>query len=44
MSDYFNAVTIADGWYDFTVTISTDAAWTRRGTGHLETGAATVTG
>jgi phospholipase C len=34
----------ADGWYDFTVTVSTDAAWSRRFTGHLENGAASVTG
>jgi phospholipase C len=34
----------ADGWYDFTVTVSTDPAWSRRFAGHLETGAVSVTG
>ena len=43
-SDYFNAVAYANGWYDFTVTVSSDSAWTRRATGHIETGSASVTG
>ena len=44
VSDYFNAVAYQDGWYDFTVTVSSDSSWTRRVTGHIETGAASVTG
>ncbi|MCX4862753.1 phospholipase C, phosphocholine-specific [Streptomyces sp. NBC_01369] len=42
--DYFNAVTLTKGWYDFTVRISGDASWSRRYTGHIETGAASVSG
>jgi phospholipase C len=44
VTDYFNAVAYNGGWYDFTVTVSSDAAWSRRATGHIETGAASVTG
>jgi phospholipase C len=44
VSDYFNAVAYDNGWYDFTVTVSSDSAWSRRATGHIETGAASVTG
>ena len=44
VKDFFNAVTIAQGWYDFTVTVSSDPAWIRRATGHIETGSASVTG
>jgi phospholipase C len=44
VSDYFNAVAYDNGWYDFTVTVSSDASWTRRATGHIETGAASITG
>jgi phospholipase C len=44
VSDYFNAVAYDNGWYDFTVTVSTDSAWSRRFTGHIETGGASVTG
>ncbi|MFC1442360.1 phospholipase C, phosphocholine-specific [Streptacidiphilus sp. N1-10] len=44
VSDYFNAVAYQNGWYDFTVTVSSDASWTRRVTGHIETGAASVSG
>ena len=43
-SDYFNAVAISGGWYDFTVTASTDATWRQRFTGHLETGQASISG
>ncbi|MEY9843679.1 phospholipase C [Streptacidiphilus sp. BW17] len=43
-SDYFNAVANQDGWYDFTVTVSGDSSWSRRVTGHIETGSASVTG
>ncbi|MFG3114229.1 phosphocholine-specific phospholipase C [Streptomyces sp. NPDC048197] len=42
--DYFNAVAYQNGWYDFTVTVNSDTAWSRRFTGHLETGTASVSG
>lgn len=42
--DYFNAVAHQNGWYDFTVTVDSDATWSRRFTGHLETGDASVSG
>ena len=44
VSDYFNAVAYNGGWYDFTVTVSADSTWSRRFSGHIETGAASVTG
>lgn len=44
VSDYFNQVAYCDGWYDFTITVSGDTAWSRRFTGHIETGAPSVTG
>ena len=44
VSDYFNQVAYCNGWYDFTITVSTDSSWSRRFTGHIETGATTVTG
>ncbi|MFJ1705667.1 phosphocholine-specific phospholipase C [Kitasatospora sp. NPDC088346] len=43
-SDYFNAVAYQNGWYDFTVTVSNDSTWSQRFTGHLETGAPSVSG
>ncbi|MFB9367799.1 phosphocholine-specific phospholipase C [Kitasatospora albolonga] len=43
-SDYFNAVAHQNGWYDFTVTVSSDSTWSQRFTGHLETGLPSVTG
>jgi len=43
-SDFFNAVAYDNGWYDFTVTNSLDSSWSRRFTGHLETGAPSITG
>ncbi|WP_033216182.1 phosphocholine-specific phospholipase C [Kitasatospora phosalacinea] len=43
-SDFFNAVAYADGWYDFTVTADSDSTWSRRFTGHLETGAPSTSG
>ncbi|WP_234326178.1 phospholipase domain-containing protein [Streptomyces sp. NRRL S-337] len=42
--EYFNAVAYQNGWYDFTVTVNSDVAWSRRFTGHLETGTASVSG
>ncbi|MEZ0089703.1 phosphocholine-specific phospholipase C [Streptacidiphilus sp. EB129] len=44
VSDYFNAVAYSNGWYDFTVTVDIDASWSRRFVGHIETGAASVSG
>ncbi|MGW2857290.1 phospholipase domain-containing protein [Streptomyces sp. NPDC001215] len=32
------------GWYDFTVTVNADSSFSRRFVGHIETGAASVTG
>lgn len=43
-SDYFNAVAYNNGWYDFTVTVSTDSTWSRRFVGHIETGLPSVSG
>ena len=43
-SDFFNAVAYTNGWYDFTVTVDSDATWSQRFTGHLETGAPSVSG
>jgi len=34
----------SDGWYDLTVTLSSDSGWSQRLTGHLETGRASVSG
>lgn len=42
--DFFNAVAYQGGWYDFTVTVDSDATWSRRFTGHLESGTASVSG
>ncbi|WP_323135866.1 MULTISPECIES: phospholipase domain-containing protein [unclassified Streptomyces] len=42
--DRFDAVTGPNGWYDFTVTADADATWSRRYTGHIETGAASISG
>ncbi|WP_377273046.1 phosphocholine-specific phospholipase C [Peterkaempfera sp. SMS 1(5)a] len=42
--DYFNAVALTNGWYDFTVTVNTDAGWSQRFTGHIETGAGSISG
>ncbi|PBC79691.1 phospholipase C [Streptomyces sp. TLI_235] len=43
-SDFFNAVAYNNGWYDFTVTVDSDPTWSQRFTGHLESGAASVSG
>ncbi len=37
-------VAASNGWYDLTVTISGDSSWSRRYSGHLETGGPSVTG
>ncbi|MBV1855271.1 phosphocholine-specific phospholipase C [Catellatospora tritici] len=44
VDDYFNAVAYQHGWYDFTITVSGDTSWSQRFTGHLETGASSVSG
>ncbi|MFC1415215.1 phosphocholine-specific phospholipase C [Streptacidiphilus cavernicola] len=44
LSDYFNAVAYSGGWYDFTITADIDPTWSQRFTGHLETGAPSVSG
>ncbi|MGP9018371.1 phosphocholine-specific phospholipase C [Streptomyces sp. BR1] len=42
--DYFNAVAYQNGWYDLTITADVDSTWSRRYTGHIETGDASVSG
>lgn len=42
--DYFNAVAYSNGWYDFTVLADSDGTWSRRYTGHIESGAASISG
>lgn len=44
VSDFLNAVAYDSGWYDFLITNSADTAWSRRFTGHLETGASSISG
>ncbi|GIG55862.1 non-hemolytic phospholipase C [Longispora fulva] len=44
VSDYWNAVAYTNGWYDLAVSLSADGTWSRRFTGHIETGAPSVTG
>ncbi|MCP2341420.1 phospholipase C [Actinomadura rupiterrae] len=44
VKDEFNAVTVANGWYDFTVTAGSDATWSQRFAGHLETGQTSISG
>ena len=34
----------ASGWYDFTITVGADSAWSQRLTGHLENGLTSITG
>jgi phospholipase C len=40
----FPVITVANGWYDFNLSISGDSSWLRRYTGHLESGSVSVTG
>lgn len=42
--DFFNAVAYSKGWYDFTILADSDGTWSRRYTGHIETGSASITG
>jgi phospholipase C len=37
-------VRTASGWYDVTVTVSSDSTWSQRFTGHLENGQPSITG
>ncbi len=41
---YFEAQADQRGWYDFTITVSVDSTWSRRFTGHVESGSNSVTG
>ncbi|MFV0126391.1 phosphocholine-specific phospholipase C [Streptomyces sp. HMX112] len=43
-TEYFNAVAFQKGWYDFTITVDNDASWSERFAGHIEYGAASITG
>jgi phospholipase C len=43
-SAFFGVVAAAHGWYDFTITLAGDSSWLRRYTGHIENGAASITG
>ena len=43
-SQFFDAVAKSHGWYDFTVTASSDTSWSQRFSGHLETGSPSVSG
>jgi phospholipase C len=40
----FDAVATSHGWYDVTVTVSSDPTWSQRFIGHIETGEDSVTG
>jgi phospholipase C len=44
VTDYWNVQLYTAGWYDFTVTASTDASFSRVIAGHLELGSASITG
>jgi len=44
VTDHFNAVAYSSGWYDLTVTAGSDAGWSQRFAGHLETGAPSTSG
>lgn len=44
VTDFWNVELYTNCWYDFTVTVDVDAAFTRRFVGHVETGQASVTG
>jgi phospholipase C len=39
-----DATAESNGWYDVTITVSSDSSWSQRLTGHLETGRASVSG
>ncbi|MFE9257261.1 phosphocholine-specific phospholipase C [Streptomyces sp. NPDC006879] len=44
VEDCFNAVAYCEGWYDFTISCSSDGSWSRRYTGHIETGTPSISG
>ncbi|GAA3038521.1 hypothetical protein GCM10020229_57210 [Kitasatospora albolonga] len=44
VSDFFNQQTYARGWYDFTITVSNDPAFSQRFIGHIENGSFGTTG
>jgi len=43
-SDSWRAGLYGNGWYDLTVTVSSDGSFSQRLVGHIETGAASVSG
>ena len=43
-SHELDPISTSNGWYDVTVTVSSDSSWSQRFTGHLENGSASVTG
>ncbi|MET7645022.1 phosphocholine-specific phospholipase C [Streptomyces sp. NPDC005426] len=44
VTDDFSAFTYGSGWYDHTVTASSDATWSQRFVGHLENGRPSISG
>ncbi|MFF4966169.1 phosphocholine-specific phospholipase C [Streptomyces sp. NPDC001037] len=42
--DFFNQLTYAAGWYDFTLTVDFDPDWSQRFVGHIENGRSSKTG
>ncbi|MEU2026733.1 phosphocholine-specific phospholipase C [Streptomyces sp. NPDC016469] len=44
VTDDFSALTYGSGWYDHTVTVSSDTTWSQRFVGHLENGLPSVSG
>lgn len=44
VTDDWNAVTYGSGWYDLSATLDADPKFLRRFSGHIETGAPSITG
>ncbi|MYX28816.1 phospholipase C, phosphocholine-specific [Streptomyces sp. SID8381] len=44
VTDDFSPLTYGSGWYDHTVTASSDTTWSQRFVGHLETGRPSISG
>jgi len=44
LSHEIDPIRTASGWYDVTVTVSSDSSWSQRFTGHLENGQPSITG
>jgi phospholipase C len=44
LSHQIDPIRTASGWYDVTVTVSSDSSWSQRFTGHLENGQPSITG